>query len=106
MLFMAGAKTREELDAVAAAVTLPLFLGTPGPALHDLDYLATRNVRVCLRGHLPFMAAVNAVQETMSALRAGRAPADIAGVAPADVMKRVTRQGDYDLWAREFLGGG
>ena len=30
MLFMAGVKTRAQLDAVAAAVTLPLFLGSAG----------------------------------------------------------------------------
>src|SRR5215468_8144365 len=34
MLFMAGVKTRAQLDAVAAAVKLPLFLGSPGPELY------------------------------------------------------------------------
>ena len=65
MLFMAGVKTRAQLDAVAAAVKLPLFLGSPGAELYDLDYLSARNVRVCLQGHMPFMAAVNAVYETL-----------------------------------------
>src|SRR4249920_1836491 len=77
MLFMAGVKTRAQLDAVAAAVKLPLFLGSPGPELYDLDYLSARNVRICLQGHLPFMAAVNAVHETLKALRAGAPPASI-----------------------------
>ena len=77
MLFMSGVKTRAQLDAVAAAVRLPLFLGSPGAELYDLDYLSARNVRVCLQGHLPFMAAVNATYETLKALRDGVAPADI-----------------------------
>src|SRR5215471_10910769 len=103
MLFMAGVKTRAQLDAVASAVKLPLFLGSPGAELYDLDYLSARNVRVCLQGHLPFMAAVNAVYETMKALRAGAPPANIKTVASPDLMKQVTRQADYARWSREFL---
>ncbi len=61
MLFMAGVKSRAELDAIAAAVKLPLFLGSAGKELYDLDYLSARNVRVCLQGHTPIMAAINAV---------------------------------------------
>jgi oxaloacetate decarboxylase len=106
MLFMAGVKTRAQLDAVAAAVKLPLFLGSPGAELYDLDYLSARNVRVCLQGHLPFMAAVNTVYETLKALRAGTAPADIKGVASADLMKKVTRQADYAKWSKDFLNAG
>jgi oxaloacetate decarboxylase len=106
MLFMAGVKTRTQLDAVAARVKLPLFLGSPGAELYDLDYLSARNVRVCLQGHLPFMAAVNAVHETLKALRAGTAPAQISGVAPPDLMKQVTRQADYSKWSKEFLNTG
>ena len=110
MLFMAGVKTRAQLDAVASAVKLPLFLGSPGAELYDLDYLSARNVRVCLQGHLPFMAAVNAVHETLKALRAGTPPANIKSVASPDLMKQVTRQADYARWSKEFLnaslGGG
>jgi carboxyvinyl-carboxyphosphonate phosphorylmutase len=105
MLFMAGVKTRAQLDAVSAAVKLPLFLGSPAEELHDLDYLSARNVRVCLQGHTPFMAAVQAVHDTLAALREGTRPANLRGVASADLMKRVTRQGDYGKWAKEFLGG-
>jgi carboxyvinyl-carboxyphosphonate phosphorylmutase len=103
MLFMAGVKTRTQLDAVASAVKLPLFLGSAGPELYDLDYLSARNVRVCLQGHLPFMAAVKAVHETLEALRGGMAPADIKTTASPDLMKRALRQADYAKWAKDFL---
>ncbi|HEX3936410.1 MAG TPA: isocitrate lyase/PEP mutase family protein [Xanthobacteraceae bacterium] len=106
MLFMVGVKTRTQLDAVAAAVTLPLFLGGAGPDLYDLDYLSARNVRVCLQGHMPFMAAVNAVHETLKALRAGTPPAELKSIASPDLMKRVTRQADYAKWSKEFLNAG
>jgi oxaloacetate decarboxylase len=106
MLFIVGAKTRAQLDAVASAVKLPLFLGSPGAELYDLDYLSARNVRICLQGHLPFMAAVNAVHETLKALRAGTPPADIKTVASPDLMKKVTRHADYARWSKEFLDAG
>jgi len=106
MLFLAGVKTRAQLDAVAAAVKRPLFLGNPGAELYDLDYLSARNVRICLQGHMPFMAAVNAVHETLKALRAGTPPADIKGIASPDLMKQVTRQSDYAKWSKEFLNTG
>src|SRR5690606_4745834 len=63
-LFVVGVKTRRELDAISAAVTLPLILGSAGAEVTDPDYLAARRVRLCLQGHLPFMAAVNAAYET------------------------------------------
>jgi carboxyvinyl-carboxyphosphonate phosphorylmutase len=106
MLFLVGVKTRAQLDAVAATVKLPLFLGSAGAELYDLDYLSVRNVRVCLQGHMPFMAAVNAVHETLKALRAGTPPADLKGIASSELMKQVTRQTDYAKWSKEFLNAG
>jgi carboxyvinyl-carboxyphosphonate phosphorylmutase len=106
MLFMTGVKTRAQLDAVASVVKLPLFLGNPGAEFYDLDYLSARHVGVCLQGHLPFMAAVNAVHETLKALRGGMAPAGIKGLASPDLMKQVTRQADYSTWSKDFLNAG
>src|SRR4051812_21024478 len=37
-LFFVGVKSRAQLDAVAPAVTLPIFLGNVGPELMDRDY--------------------------------------------------------------------
>lgn len=105
MLFMTGMKTRAQLDAVSAAVKLPLFLGGAGDELYDLDYLSARNVRVCLQTHAPFMAAVQATYETLKALREGTPVRDLKNIASADLMKRVTRQSDYARWTKDFLGG-
>jgi carboxyvinyl-carboxyphosphonate phosphorylmutase len=104
-IFLVGVKTRAQLDAVSAAVGVPLIIGGAGPELMDLDYLSARGVRVCLQGHQPFMAAVQAVQDTLEALRAGTAPKDLTGIASAETMKRVTREADYRRWTSEFLGG-
>jgi carboxyvinyl-carboxyphosphonate phosphorylmutase len=104
-LFMVGLRTRAELDAISAATGLPLILGGATPELSDRDYLAARRVRVALQGHAPFAAAVKAVHDTLKALREGTPPSKLAGIADAELMKRVTRDGDYATWAKEFLGG-
>jgi len=105
MLFMAGVKTRAQLDAVAQAVKRPLFLGGVPQELMDLDYLSARNVRVCLQGHQSFWAAVQGVYDALKALRGGTRPSELKNIASADWQKRVLRQADYDQWSKEYLGG-
>ena len=104
-LFLVGVRTREQLEAVAASVSLPLMLGGTGEGLDDRAYLAAQRVRIALQGHQPFMAAVRAVQETLKALRDGTPPGRLDGVAPAELMRQVTRDADYGRWTKEFLGG-
>ena len=102
-LFLAGARTREEVEAVHAEVKLPLMLGgTPGE-LSDRAFLADNGVRIALQGHLPFQAAVKAVYDTLKALREGVSPAELPSIASAELMAQVTRQSDYDSWLAEFL---
>ena len=104
MLFIAGLKSREQLDAVSSAVKKPLFLGSVPEDMMDLDYLSARNVRVCLQGHAPFMAAVNAVHETLQSLRNGKPAWELQNIAPpSDLLKRATRQADYNTWTKDFL---
>ena len=104
-LFFVGVKTRAELDAISAATTLPIILGGGTPELNDLAYLGSRRVRVALQGHQPFAASVQAIHDTLKALRDGTPPAKLSGVADAEMMKRVTRDGDYAKWTKDFLGG-
>jgi carboxyvinyl-carboxyphosphonate phosphorylmutase len=105
MLFMAGVKNRAQLDAVASAVKLPLFLGSVPEDMMDLDYLSARNVRICLQGHHSFWAAVQGIHDALKALRGGAKPSQLKNIAAADLQKRVLRQSDYDRWSKEFLGG-
>jgi len=102
-LFIAGGLTREQLDAIAAEVKVPLMLGGVPEALLDKAYLASRGVRVALQGHQPFSAAVKAIYDTMKALRDGTKPAALTGIASRDLMARVTREGDYKTWTEKFL---
>jgi carboxyvinyl-carboxyphosphonate phosphorylmutase len=103
MLFMAGLKNRAQLDAVASAVTKPLFLGGVPEDMIDLDYLSARKVRVCLQGHHQFWAGVQGVYNTLKALRDGVKPSELKNVASADLQKKLLRQADYTKWSKEFL---
>jgi oxaloacetate decarboxylase len=102
-LFFVGLKTRAQLDAIAAAVKLPIVLGGAGGELDDAAYLASKRVRISLQGHLPVMAAIRAVYDTLKALRDGAKPKDIAGGASAALLRQVTRDNDYKAWTKEFL---
>ena len=104
-MFFVGLKTREDLEAVAAEINVPIFLGSIGPALSDKDYLSSQGVRIALQGHQPVMAAIRATYETLKALREGTPPSELKGVASPDLMKQVTRDANYKAWMKDFLGG-
>lgn len=102
-IFIAGGLTRDQLDSLAASLSVPILLGGVPPDLLDKPYLASRRVRIALQGHQPFAAAVQAVYTTLKALREGTPPAKLSGVAPPDLMKRVLRDADYERWTQSYL---
>lgn len=102
MIFLVGVKTREQLEAVTAEVTLPIML-SGGPDLVDKEYIASQGVRIALQTHKPFMAAVQATYDTLKALRDGTAPGDIEYFAKPDLMKQLTRAEGYDRAMDDFL---
>jgi len=104
-LFLVGVSSRAQLDAIAEAVEMPLLLGGVSGNLRDREYLASRHVRIALQGHLPFAAGVRAVYETMRALRDGTQPDQITTAAPAEMMRRLTREAEYTAWTKDYLGG-
>jgi carboxyvinyl-carboxyphosphonate phosphorylmutase len=102
-IFLVGVKTTSDLDAIASEVKLPIILGGAGRELQDRQWLAARNVRVCLQGHQPFAAAVRAVHDTLKALREGTAPEKLQGVASDEMMKQFMRNADYLSRMKEWL---
>jgi len=104
-LFIVGLKSQAQLAAVSGTTTLPLILGNIGGDLVGAD-LAAHRVRIALQGHATIMAAVQAVYDTMKALRDGTKPSDLKNVAPGELMKTLTRAADYDKATRDYLAGG
>jgi carboxyvinyl-carboxyphosphonate phosphorylmutase len=102
-IFLAGVKTRAQIEKAAAAVKLPLILGSVPNNLMNREDLAALNVRICLQGHLPYAAAVQAVYDTMKALRDGTPMQDVKGAASAALMKAVSRGDAYTGWAKDYL---
>jgi carboxyvinyl-carboxyphosphonate phosphorylmutase len=103
-LFIIGAKTRAQLEAISSATKLPLIVGGVTGELADDEYLAAQRVRVRIPAHLPVMAAVQATHATLAAMRAGTPRDKIGSLAPEELMKRTTRDGDYAEWTETFLG--
>ena len=102
-IFLAGVKTRAQIEKAAASVKLPLILGSVPNNLMNREDLAALNVRICLQGHLPYAAAVQAVYDTMKALRDGTPMQDVKGAASAALMKAISRGDAYASWAKDYL---
>jgi carboxyvinyl-carboxyphosphonate phosphorylmutase len=103
-LFFTGIKARAELEAIAAATSLPIVLGGAPEAMSDPGYLAGQRVRIALQGHAPFAAATQAVYETLKALREGLPPKALKGLASAELTGRLTREAEVKARGREWLG--
>jgi carboxyvinyl-carboxyphosphonate phosphorylmutase len=99
-IFLAGGVTVEAVEVVSSAIKIPLILGGG-----NLDWLAAHRVRVALQTHAPFSAAVQAVYDTLKALREGVPPRELKNIAPPELMRRVIRADDYQQWTKDFLGG-
>ena len=103
-LFFTGLKSRAELDAIAAATSLPIVLGGTPEQMSDLDYLIEKRVKLALQGHAPFAAATQAVYDTLKALREGASPKQLTGLASSDLTSRATREAETKARLAAFLG--
>ena len=103
-IFLTGVTTRDEVETVSQATDLPLLLGSTPSSINDLDYLGANGVRIALAGHLPFMASVKAVYDTLKHLREGGSPEELKAVtATEDMMAVATDLERYSSWQREHL---
>ncbi len=103
-IFVVGIDTLDQLQLLSQATTVPLILGGAGAQIMDRDLLAANRVRICLQGHQPFAATVQALRNTLESLRSGVAPKDLPGVAASQLMKGVTHDEQYAAWMKDFLG--
>lgn len=102
-LFLPYLKRRQDLDEIAKCVSLPLIIGGSDESLFDLDYLASRGVKVWLWGHQTFAVAVQALYEAMKAVHAGTTPGKLSGKASESVMRMVLDNAEYEQQAKQYL---
>ena len=98
-----GVKKQSDLEVIAQSIDAPIMLGGVAKDLLNKDYLAECGVRICLQGHQPYAAAVQAMYSSLKALREGTAAGDLQGVASDELMKQLTCDDDYKRWTSEFL---
>ena len=102
-VFPIGIDTRDKLEQFAAQVDAPIILPVKSGELADLRYLERHNVRIALQAHAPFAAAIQATFDTLKAVREGKMPSEIEGLANNTLMRQVTRAEDYDDWMKRFV---
>jgi oxaloacetate decarboxylase len=78
-------------------------LGAADLIVLTLTEFAAQGHCICLQGHQPFAAAVRAVHDTLRALRESTPPEKIETAASDEMMKRLTRNGDYARWMKDWL---
>jgi carboxyvinyl-carboxyphosphonate phosphorylmutase len=103
-LMFTGVKTRADLQAIAAATTLPIVLGGPTEEMTDWGFRAAQRVRIAVQGHAPIAAATQAVHATLLAIRNGAAPKELNGLPSAELTDAVSRAGIVKKRGTEFLG--
>jgi carboxyvinyl-carboxyphosphonate phosphorylmutase len=104
-VFLSGARTREEIEAMHKATPLPLLLGSTPPALSDRTFLAANGVRIALQGHVPFQVVVKALHDAYKHLREEGSPEGLKDKAASEeLMNQALNQASYRRWQREYLG--
>jgi oxaloacetate decarboxylase len=104
-IFLAGGVSVAGIEAISSEIRIPLITGGGAGSLADLDWMAAHKVRVALQGHAPFSAAVQAVYDTLRALRDGVPPRELKNIASTELMRQVTRADNYQRWTKDYLGG-
>ena len=102
-IFIVGLEKLDQLDAIHAAIKLPIIIGS-APASLKREDLAARGARIVLQGHQPVAAAVKALRDCYTHLHNGGAPADLkATIASAEEMEQVTAAATYKKWQADYL---
>jgi len=102
-IFPVGVTELSQLQAIREAIALPMILYVDRPALSDVGALASLGVRIAVQPHTPIWAAMQAVHDTMKALRDGVSPDALTGLPDVDFQRRVTRQAHYERYLATYL---
>ena len=101
-LFVTGLEKLADLDAIRAAVDIPIILGSaPGISRAEVE---ARGVRFRLQGHAILAVCAKAMYETYTHFKTdGDLEALRPKMATAEEMARLTRAADYQTWTYAYL---
>jgi carboxyvinyl-carboxyphosphonate phosphorylmutase len=101
-VFVFGAPTLEQVDAVAAATSLPIVLNT---MVASAEELSARSVRVVNQGHQPYFVAMQALYESYLHIRGGGPMEALREKWLSPELQAIALdEAEYARRAREFLG--
>jgi carboxyvinyl-carboxyphosphonate phosphorylmutase len=103
-LFFAGQPSREDLEGLRSASSLPFVLGGTTSGLGDDAYLVSLGVHIGAWSHRPIQAATEAMYETLRALR-GEASGDAQPPAlePREVTDTLSKKREYEQNTARYL---
>jgi carboxyvinyl-carboxyphosphonate phosphorylmutase len=96
-LRLVGLHSREQLEAIHQAISLPLTVLSPPPALmNDRAYLAAHGVKVLMLGNPAFAIAVKAIYDCFKHLKDGGAMEELAAhQASPELLRAVNRTDEF-----------
>ena len=95
-----GLRGRADLDRLADAVRVPIILGRASGELTDLDYLASRGVRILLRGNAAFQDGLVALYDSYTRQLGTPRMLDRAAL-----VRIASAEDKYRALADKFMGG-
>jgi carboxyvinyl-carboxyphosphonate phosphorylmutase len=101
-IFLSGVKSLEQLNAVRAAVAVPIVVGAIAPDLRSIELLSQAGVSVWAQGNLPLFDAVHAMYAAYSDILAGKREAPMQNTSSDLLVDEATRGSDYSKWLEAF----
>jgi len=103
-IFLLGIKNVGQLEAMRKVTSLPFMLGTVAEELDD-EVLAPYGVKIALRGHGTFNAAVKAIYDSLQHQARGGKPAEVVGTqADSALMGIAISSAVYKKSRKNYLG--
>ena len=95
-LMLTGAQSREQIEAVHKATSLPLCVLSPPADARDDQAFLDSNIRILMLGNPAFAVAVKAIHDSLKHLKDGGAMEDLAGQqASPDLLRQVNRTDEF-----------
>jgi len=102
---LVGLSTREQLEAVHQATSLPLtVLSPPADMVNDRDFLAANGIRILMLGNPAFAVAVKAIYDCLKHLKDGGDIEELSDkVAGSELLRAVNRTDEFIQLQQQFL---
>ncbi|MCI8212359.1 oxaloacetate decarboxylase [Pseudomonas sp. S25] len=97
-----GINDFEHLEQISEHLSVPLMLVTYGnPKLNDMQRLASLGVRIIVKGHAAYFAAIKATYDSLRAQR--QVTHSTSNLSATELTHTYTLPENYVAWAKEFM---